>query len=65
MKSGYFKRKLPVLFGIAIIVSIFSAAVMAQGTGKTLTAAFQAIQRKETSTNPPVTAGELKIINRI
>jgi hypothetical protein len=34
MKSGYFKRKLPVLFGITIIVSIFSAAVMAQGTGE-------------------------------
>ncbi len=33
MKSVYLKKRLPVLFGIAIIVSLFSAAVMAQGTG--------------------------------
>lgn len=35
MKSGYLKTKLPVLLGIAIIVSLFSAAVMAQGAGET------------------------------
>ncbi|HQO39070.1 MAG TPA: hypothetical protein PK986_01250 [Spirochaetota bacterium] len=56
MKSGYFKRKLPVLFGIAIIVSIFSAAVMAQGTGENADGGISS-DTEERNINKPASDG--------
>ncbi|HPS57465.1 MAG TPA: hypothetical protein PK514_05105 [Spirochaetota bacterium] len=56
MKSGYFNGKLPVLFGIAIILSLFSAAVMAQGTGSTTDGTITS-DTEERNINQPASEG--------